>query len=424
MGGVSDPASARRPTAAPEHPDPPPGASRALAPDLARGAMLLLIAVANVPWYLWGSTPADTTVHPAHDVGLDRAVSVATIVFVDGRVYPMFAFLFGYGMVQFAQSRLARGIAPRSVRRMLTRRHLAMLAFGVGHAALLWFGDILGAYGLAGLVLVLLFFRRRTGTLLVWACLGTLALLVFTLVSVWGARAVDAADVSPAELGSPAGSLIWAQSTAVNGGGDYLASITERLLTWLPLILFQGLLLPVVPVAILLGWVASRHRVLEDPARHRRLLTWTAIAGIAIGWLGGAYAAAGYLGLLGWSPYTWWTVMVISLATGLPAGVGYVAAFALLSLRVRAAGPLRPLVAVGRRSLTCYLGQSLILAPLMCAWGVGLGGWVGSAGAAGLAVLAYLVLTVFASWLERTGRRGPAEIVLRRLTYGRAAPVT
>ena len=40
MGGVSDPASARRPTAAPEHPDPPPGASRALAPDLARGATL------------------------------------------------------------------------------------------------------------------------------------------------------------------------------------------------------------------------------------------------------------------------------------------------------------------------------------------------------------------------------------------------
>ena len=45
---------------------------RALAPDLARGLMLLMIVLANTPWYLYGSTPGLTTVHPDEGSVLDR----------------------------------------------------------------------------------------------------------------------------------------------------------------------------------------------------------------------------------------------------------------------------------------------------------------------------------------------------------------
>ena len=34
-------------------------------------------------------------------------------------------------------------------------------------------GDVLAAYGLAGLIMVALFFRRRDRTLLIWAGVGT-----------------------------------------------------------------------------------------------------------------------------------------------------------------------------------------------------------------------------------------------------------
>jgi hypothetical protein len=36
---------------------------RALAPDLARGLMLLLIALANTPWYLYDSTTGSSSIH-------------------------------------------------------------------------------------------------------------------------------------------------------------------------------------------------------------------------------------------------------------------------------------------------------------------------------------------------------------------------
>src|SRR5699024_5905698 len=102
-------------------------------------------------------------------------------VFIDGRIYPMFAFLFGYGMVQFARSRVARGFPDRIVDRMLLRRHLWLLVFGFVHALLLFNGDILGAYGLAGLILGAALFRRSDKALRItsWVLAG--ALLLFAL---------------------------------------------------------------------------------------------------------------------------------------------------------------------------------------------------------------------------------------------------
>ena len=47
---------------------------RALAPDLARGFMLLMIVLANTPWYLYGKTHGLSAIHPDEGSALDRAV--------------------------------------------------------------------------------------------------------------------------------------------------------------------------------------------------------------------------------------------------------------------------------------------------------------------------------------------------------------
>ena len=156
------------------------GASdRALAPDLARGAMLLLIALANVSAYLWGRPTTGAAVHPEPTNAADAVLRFVMTVMVDGRALPMFSFLFGYGMVQFAQARRARHFPEDTIRRFLRRRHLALIAFGVTHAALLFHGDVLGTYGLIGLGLVALLFGRRERTLRVWAwVLFALAVIV------------------------------------------------------------------------------------------------------------------------------------------------------------------------------------------------------------------------------------------------------
>ena len=51
------------------------------------------------------------------------------MTFIDSRVYPMFAFLFGYGMVQLFSSQVASGVPVKQARRLLRRRNSLVLAY-------------------------------------------------------------------------------------------------------------------------------------------------------------------------------------------------------------------------------------------------------------------------------------------------------
>src|SRR5690606_20264534 len=72
-------------------------ARRDPAPDLARGAMLLAIALANVMIYLY-DRPYGLRHHVVTDGALDPLVTGLLTATVDARAYPMFAALYGYGL--------------------------------------------------------------------------------------------------------------------------------------------------------------------------------------------------------------------------------------------------------------------------------------------------------------------------------------
>lgn len=74
---------------------------------------------------------------------------------------------------------------------------------------------------------------------------------------------------------------------------------------------------------------------------------------------------------------------------------------------------------MGKRSLSCDLAHSLMFASLLAAWGLGLGEHLTSATMVLFAVGVWLVTVVGAYALERAGRQGPVETVLRRLVYRR-----
>ncbi|MFI6579071.1 DUF418 domain-containing protein [Nocardiopsis sp. NPDC050513] len=394
----------------------PTGAGeRALAPDLARGFMLLFIALANTVWYLWAVPMGGLGAHPVPEGTLDKVAQFFTIVAVDARSYPMFAFLFGYGIVQLATRQEAAGADPRSVSALLRRRNLWLLAFGFVHALLLWMGDVLGAYGLAGLLMCWLFLRRRDTTLLAWAgaLTGVLALLsLLSLVPL--ALSQSGAESSTADV----------IDTLADNIGDpsLVGAALGRVTAWPLIVLGQGVLGMVVPTVILLGFWAARRRILEEPGRHLVLLRRVAFGGIAAGWLGGLPTALTQTGVLDWSPGD--ALSMLNATTGMMGGLGYVALIALIAhriqLRGREPGPvLTALTATGRRSLSCYLAQSVLCAPLLAAWGLGLAAHLTSWSMFLFAVGVWLATVVFASTLERAGRRGPAEVLLRRLSYRR-----
>ena len=103
-------------------------------------------------------------------------------------------------------------------------------------------------------------------------------------------------------------------------------------------------------------------------------------------------------------------------------GAGYAALFGLLAIRVgrRGTGPVTgALQACGQRSLSCYLAQSVAFAALLPAWTLGLGAQLRPGVGALLAVSVWLTILLIAAGAAALGVRGPAELALRRLTYGR-----
>jgi uncharacterized membrane protein YeiB len=123
----------------------------------------------------------------------------------------------------------------------------------------------------------------------------------------------------------------------------------------------------------------------------------------------------------------WWpdpSPATAAIAAGLHAacgyaGVAYAAAIALAALRPRPRPGIvqRALIACGRRSLTCYLLQSVVLVSVIASYGGGLGSRMGAAAAAAAAAGTWLLTVAMAVAMERSNARGPAEVALRRLTY-------
>ncbi|MDO5499367.1 MAG: hypothetical protein Q4F67_06760, partial [Propionibacteriaceae bacterium] len=150
---------------------------------------------------------------------LDRNIRAVMAIAVDGRILPMFAFLFGYGMVQFARARAARGIHRTHIRRMLRRRHWAMVLLGFVHALLLFSGDILGAYVIVGLILVVALFETSVKTLKVvfWALIAYAVasgisgmLFLAQMDEVLAAAPSEALEFSLADIASGMANYGWA----------------------------------------------------------------------------------------------------------------------------------------------------------------------------------------------------------------------
>ncbi|MFF1816757.1 DUF418 domain-containing protein [Kribbella sp. NPDC058245] len=387
-----------------DHRGPVTGKERALAPDLIRGAMLLLIGLANSSNFAFAGQPGVETAPQ----GFERILNFLKLTFVDARAYPVFAVMFGYGLVQLARRQKSSGATPGAVRRILLKRNAWLIAFGAVHATLLYFGDFLGAYGIVGIICTLLLLNR--GDKFHRIVIGIWAFEILYVVWV-GIQAVVTALASS----GPAHAIINEPNPSL-AASSYGASLLDRLHEY-PL--HTASVIPFIMV-VWLGIWAARKQILENPAAHRTLLTRVAVVSMGITILGGLpYALVG----AGWLHVDEAAVDALSMlshVSGMFGGPGYIALFGLLVSRITTVSlPVRAISSLGQRSMSGYLFQSVAWMTLLAPFTLDLGHRFGSTAYTALAVAVgvWLVSVIGAYTMSRRSYRGPAETLLRRLVY-------
>ncbi|MFC7622420.1 DUF418 domain-containing protein [Microlunatus sp. GCM10028923] len=366
---------------------------RSLAPDLGRGLMLLLIAVAHAPAFA-GATPAP----------LDHGAQFVKALLADNLARTLFVFLFGYGLGQLAYRQQGDGVDWPDTRKQLRRRGWWLIMIGFLHTVILVPLDIIAYYGVA-LVLLVPLVRSRDLVLLRTAAI--------TLVPMGALLAWQTAQSYQAIVaGGPVGMTGYLEP-------DLLSHLLANLPTW-PVETVLGTV-AVVP-GMLVGLWAARRRLLDEPGRHLPLLRRVAVIGLIMavaGRLPGALITGGL-----WAPTASpaiWGAAVAHDLTGFAGGLALAAAIGLLAHAIGSARGrlITAVVALGQRSLTFYLFQSLVWLVLFYPFTLGLAGRVGAAATIMIAVAVWLLSVGLAELMRRAGHRGPLELVLRRLVAGR-----
>ncbi|MDO4898012.1 MAG: DUF418 domain-containing protein [Rothia sp. (in: high G+C Gram-positive bacteria)] len=400
----------------PEQTDKPvkAGQRRLLVPDFSRGLMLWGIAVANVTtaWVTFAGGPFSASGRVVGDNVWDKLTIFFTSVFMHARGFPMFTTLLGFGVGLIAASLYRRHYPLGAARGVLARRYGMLAVFGALHMVFLFWGDIMLAYGLLGMFMVV-FLRAKTNTIL-WLALGLYLLAGFITIGIMVLTSTFTGDELAGSKGS--GSLDLAAPSS------YLNVLINGLVVLLGSLIGIPLEALVLLPLMMLGFVAAREGWLADPVRHRRVLLLVAGIGLGVGLVTGVLSGVEALGVFD-APL----MGAVSRSFGVLGGPGFIALLALVvsGAQQRVDGgasvpvALRPLLALGRRSMTGYVLQSLIFLFIFAPFGLGL---FADAGAALLLVVgtAGWLLTLLVAWgLEAAGKSGPLEAVHRRLSYGK-----
>jgi uncharacterized protein len=366
--------------------------------DVLRGIALLGVLAMNVVTIFRVSIferflPQYTLASP-----IDSAVETILMLAVDLKALALFSLLFGAGLaIQF--ERLAKSERRTS---LLVRRLVVLLAFGLIHLCLIWNGDILTEYAIAGLIVLPFLFGPRW--LLAVAALASLGLYlwmqVFPPSGWWPSATALRRDVTEAH-----------RIYATGGFLDVLAFRLRELPLFVPLHFF---IFPRTIGLFLLGAFAWRTGILRNPPRHLLFSIAAACIGLGAALIlchAGGFIAGGRTRALAEPLGT------ILLALGYGAGI---IGIANLSSGKRLLGWAAPL---GRMAFTNYLAQSLIFGWIFYGYGLGLFGRLGVASALAIGIAVYAGQVLFSAWWLGRYRYGPVEWLWRTLMYGEPQPM-
>ena len=404
------------------------GDGRITSIDTVRGFAVLGILVMNIIGMAFAGAAYLNPMYTGGADPLNIALWAVAHVAVDGKMRALFAMLFGASLLLMAEGSPPERATPRHVARMAV-----LFLFGMVHASLLWPGDILLPFALAGLAIWPLHNQPAQRLFL---C-GVIALgLQVAINLMFGMQGLAAQAAALAPNADPAAVKAWnslrgatysapediARELALYRGdvADILAirheSVRFARLFLLPFQFFAeavGLMLIGMGLYRLNWWQGG------FPSAHYRRVAATLIPA---GWAAGSLLAWRFHAS-GFSAVAFYFTDAARVLLAPLVALGYAAALIALVKSGALQGLVRRLSACGRMALSNYLAASILGNLIFTGVGLGLYGRLSRLEVLGV-VLAIWALQLAWSrpWLEHF-RYGPFEWLWRSLSRWQRQPM-
>jgi uncharacterized protein len=388
-------------------------ANRIQSLDVVRGLAVLGILAVNAAFF---AAPWQVSQNPMlPPLAIDDTTLWSWLsmhVFFEYKFITLFSMLFGASIFLVGGER-----SDKDRGAVLRRRLIWLLVFGLIHASLIWYGDILVTYALTGF-LVLFARSWSPRTLLVVG-------VIFYALSVAGGAALGAMfQFIPAEKLGTIEAQIWAPPEealrrvieAYQGG--LLAATQENFSTWAQFVVsaILGLIVRTAGV-MMIGMALFKWGFLSGKAP-----VWLYLLFIALG--AGAFAIIYQQAMINYRGGFDFVAMqsggmLANSALSIFGSLAYASALILLC-KAGFALVTGPLAAVGRMAFTNYIAQSLIMTTIFWSGrGFGLFGEVDRPTLWAIVIGVWVIQLIWSPlWLSRL-QMGPLEWLWRRLSYAR-----
>jgi uncharacterized protein len=335
--------------------------------------------------YVWWSSKSDQTIYSFIDF------------FIQASFYPLFALLFGFGLMIMRERSLARGVnfTPIAIRRLSM-----LLLIGCIHAFFIWHGDILINYAIFGLI-ALLFFSLSGKALLLTGILTytipniLLGLLLFLATLVAPPMDYYHHDDAITSVESYQNGTFWEITGQRINDWSQVNSIENFIILFFTIFPF-----------LLIGAGISKLNLVRNNIQNKKALKILLLSFVIVGSL---------LKLLPFAVRNLFSEYVQDIFGGPLLAVSY--ALLIILLMEKYSARLYMFQAVGKLAISNYLFQSIVATLIFYNYGLGLYSKISVGTGTILAITIFLIQAYISTMWVRNYHYGPVEWIWRAFSY-------
>ena len=392
---------------------------RILSLDLLRGFAVLGILIMNVQsMSMIGSAYINPTSF-GDLTGINKWIWILSDLFANSKFMSIFSMLFGAGIILFTERALEKG---RRAGQLHYRRNFWLLVFGMVHAYLIWYGDILVAYSLCAF-LAFVFRKLKPRTLIISSILFFIVPIIFTVgsgltIQTWPEEAYN----QNMESWMPVQETIDSEIAAMQG--SWMDQMDQRIsdTIFMQSFLFFWQTFWRVMSMMLLGMAIFKWGIITAKKSKEFYMKMTVIT-LAIGFF---FTGSGIVQNFrhSWSmEFSMFPGSMYNYVGSVATALSYIAMVMLLAKSAKFIKLKEIVSSVGKMAFTNYILMSVLGTFIFYGHGFGLFGTVERSGQILIVLGIWIVLLVISPLWLKIYQYGPLEWIWRVLTYWRSQPM-